>query len=127
MSLDSNISDLAAAIGQEIKDVRADMALISGGGGALTSTAVLDFGISGIKYKLFTVLDVNIVAGKKVGGITYTPTDTIVSTLIKESIDDDEFDSIEFSIRDSSIGSFQILAKSNGIINNYKTIQYTIQ
>ena len=33
MSLDSNISDLAAAIGQEIKDVRADMALISGGGG----------------------------------------------------------------------------------------------
>ena len=33
MSLDSNISDLATAIGQEIKDVRADMALISGGGG----------------------------------------------------------------------------------------------
>ena len=33
MDLDSNISDLATAIGQEIKDVRADMALISGGGG----------------------------------------------------------------------------------------------
>ena len=33
MSLDSSISDLATAIGQEIKDVRADMALISGGGG----------------------------------------------------------------------------------------------
>ena len=32
MSLDSNISNLAAAIGQEIKDVRADMALISGSG-----------------------------------------------------------------------------------------------
>ena len=32
MSLDSNVSDLAAAIGQEIKDVRADMALIPGGG-----------------------------------------------------------------------------------------------
>ena len=32
MSLDSNVSDLAARIGQEIKDVRADMALISGGG-----------------------------------------------------------------------------------------------
>lgn len=125
MSLDSNISDLATAIGQEIKDVRADMALISGG--ALTSTAVLDFGTSGSKYKLFTVLDVNIVAGKKVGGITYTPTDTIVSTLIKESIDDDEFDSIDFSVRDVSVGSFQVLAKSNGIINNYKTIQYTIQ
>ncbi len=125
MSLDSNISDLAAAIGQEIKDVRADMALISGG--ALTSTAVLDFGTSGSKYKLFTVLDVNIVAGKKVGGITYTPTDTIVSTLIKESIDDDEFDSIDFSVRDVSVGSFKVLAKSNGIINNYKTIQYTIQ
>ena len=125
MSLDSNISDLAAAIGQEIKDVRADMALISGV--ALTSTAVLDFGISGIKYKLFTVIDVNIAAGKKVGGITYTPTDTIVSTLIKESIDDDEFDSIDFSVRNVSVGSFQVLAKSNGIINNYKTIQYTIQ
>ena len=34
MSLDSNVSDLATRIGQEIKDVRADMALISGGGGA---------------------------------------------------------------------------------------------
>ena len=32
MSLDSGIVDLATAIGQEIKDVRADMALISGGG-----------------------------------------------------------------------------------------------
>ena len=31
--LDSNISDLATAIGQEIKDVRAEMVLISGGGG----------------------------------------------------------------------------------------------
>ena len=30
MSLDSNISDLATRVGQEIKDVRADMALISG-------------------------------------------------------------------------------------------------
>ena len=34
MSLDSNVLDLATRIGQEIKDVRADMALISGGGGA---------------------------------------------------------------------------------------------
>ncbi len=33
MSLDSNVSDLATRIGQEIKDVRADMALISVGGG----------------------------------------------------------------------------------------------
>lgn len=33
MSLDTNISDLATRVGQEIKDVRADMALISGGGG----------------------------------------------------------------------------------------------
>ena len=32
MSLDSNVVDLATRIGQEIKDVRADMALISGGG-----------------------------------------------------------------------------------------------
>ena len=34
MSLDSNLSDLATRIGQEIKDVRADMALISGVGGS---------------------------------------------------------------------------------------------
>ena len=33
MSLDSNVIDLAQRVGQEIKDVRADMALISGGGG----------------------------------------------------------------------------------------------
>ena len=127
MSLDSNVSDLATRIGQEIKDVRADMALISGGGGVLTATALLDFGTSGTKYKLFTINDANITLGKKVGWLIYKPTNIKVSTFIKESIDDDEFDSIEFSIRDSSVGSFQILAKSNGIINNYKTIQYTIQ
>jgi hypothetical protein len=127
MSLDSNVSDLATRIGQEIKDVRADMALISGGGGVLTATALLDFGTSGTKYKLFTINDANITLGKKVGGLIYKPTNIKVSTFIKESIDDDEFDSIEFSIRDFSVGSFQILAKSNGIINNYKTIQYTIQ
>ena len=33
MSLDSNISDLATRVGQEIKGVREDMALISGGTG----------------------------------------------------------------------------------------------
>ena len=33
MSFDSNVIDLAQRVGQEIKDVRADMALISGGGG----------------------------------------------------------------------------------------------
>ena len=128
MSLDSNVVDLATRIGEEIKDVRADMALISGGGGvALTATTVLDFGTNGTKYKLFTIEDANITLGKKVVGITYTPASTIVSTLIKESIDDDEFDSIDFSVRNVSIGSFQVLAKSYSIVNNYKTIQYTIQ
>jgi hypothetical protein len=33
---------------------------------------------------------------------------------------------IEFSLREVMVGSFKLLAKSNGIINNYKTIQYTI-
>ena len=33
MSLDQNVSDLAQRIGQEIKDVRADIALISVGSG----------------------------------------------------------------------------------------------
>ena len=33
MSFNSNVIDLAQRVGQEIKDVRADMALISGGGG----------------------------------------------------------------------------------------------
>ena len=41
MSLDSNVSDLAAAIGQEIKDVRADMALISGGGSSGTQNVFI--------------------------------------------------------------------------------------
>lgn len=41
MSLDSNVSDLATAIGQEIKDVRADMALISGGGGSGTQNVFI--------------------------------------------------------------------------------------
>ena len=41
MSLDSNISDLATRIGQEIKDVKADMALISGGGGSGTQNVFI--------------------------------------------------------------------------------------
>ena len=41
MSLDQNISDLATRIGQEIKDVRADMALISGGGGSGTQNVFI--------------------------------------------------------------------------------------
>ena len=41
MSLDSNVSDLATRIGQEIKDVRADMALISGGGGPGTQNVFI--------------------------------------------------------------------------------------
>ena len=41
MSLDSNVSDLAARIGQEIKDVRADMALISGSGGSGTQNVFI--------------------------------------------------------------------------------------
>ena len=128
MSLDSNISDLATRVGQEIKDVRADMALISGGtGGVLTATALLDFGTSGTKYKLFTISDANLTSGKKVTNIIYKPSNSKLAEIVKEYIDDDEFDSIDFSIRNISLGSFQILAKSYGIINNYKTIQYTIQ
>ena len=38
MSLDSNVSDLATRIGQEIKDVRA---LISGGGGSGTQNVFI--------------------------------------------------------------------------------------
>ena len=41
MSLDSNVGDLATRIGQEIKDVRADMALISGGGGSGTQNVFI--------------------------------------------------------------------------------------
>ena len=41
MSLDSNVNDLATRIGQEIKDVRADMALISGGGGSGTQNVFI--------------------------------------------------------------------------------------
>lgn len=33
MSLDTNVADLATRIGEEIKDIRADMALVSGGSG----------------------------------------------------------------------------------------------
>lgn len=92
----------------------------------VTSTIYLDFGNIGTKYKLFTINDANLTSGKTVSGLIYKPSSNIVSTIVKESIDDDEFDSIDFSIRNISLGSFQILAKSNGIINNYKTIQYTI-
>lgn len=41
MSLDSNVVDLATRIGQEIKDVRADMALISEGGGSGTQNVFI--------------------------------------------------------------------------------------
>ena len=42
MSLDSDVSDLATRIGQEIKDVRADMALISGGGSGTQNVFIQD-------------------------------------------------------------------------------------
>ena len=41
MSFDSNVIDLAQRVGQEIKDVRADMALISGGGGSGTQNVFI--------------------------------------------------------------------------------------
>lgn len=93
----------------------------------ITTTTHLDFGIIGTKYKLFTISDANLIGGKKVTNIIYKPSNNKLAEIVKESIDDDEFDSIDFSIRNISSGSFQILAKSYGIINNYKTIQYTIQ
>lgn len=93
----------------------------------ITTTTHLNFGIIGTKYKLFTISDANLTSGKKVTNIIYKPSNNKLAEIVKESIDDDEFDSIDFSIRNISSGSFQILAKSYGIINNYKTIQYTIQ
>ena len=125
MSLDSNVSDLATRIGQEIKDVRTEIALVAGG--AIVATSSLDFGSAGCRYKLFTISDANLTSGNRVTNVVYTPTSNNVLGIVKESIDDDEFDSIEFSIRSSSVGSFQVLARSGGIVNNYKTIQYTIQ
>ena len=41
MSLDSGIIALATAIGEEIKDVRADMALMSGGSGGGTQSVFI--------------------------------------------------------------------------------------
>ena len=125
MSLDENIVSVVQAIGAEIKEVRADMALVAGG--AIVATSSLDFGSAGCRYKLFTISDANLTSGNRVTNVVYTPTSNNVLGIVKESIDDDEFDSIEFSIRSSSVGSFQVLARSGGIVNNYKTIQYTIQ
>ena len=125
MSLDSGIIALATAVGEEIKDVRAEIALVAGG--AIVATSSLDFGSAGCRYKLFTISDANLTSGNRVTNVVYTPTSNNVLGIVKESIDDDEFDSIEFSIRSSSVGSFQVLARSGGIVNNYKTIQYTIQ
>lgn len=124
MELQERLSDFATAVGAKIKEVEANS---GGGSSAIIAEIVLDFGDIGSKYKLFTISDSNLTSGKKVTNIIYKPTSNKLVNIVKESIDDDEFDSIDFSIRNSSVGSFQILAKSNGIINNYKTIQYTIQ
>ena len=124
MELQERLSDFATAVGAKIKEVEANS---SGGSSAIIAEIVLDFGDIGSKYKLFTISDSNLTSGKKVTNIVYKPTSNKLVNIVKESIDDDEFDSIDFSIRNLSVGNFQILAKSNGIINNYKTIQYTIQ
>ena len=124
MLLIDRVSALATAVGVKIKQVEANS---GGGSSAIIAEIVLDFGDIGSKYKLFTISDSNLTSGKKITNIVYKPTSNKLVNIVKESIDDDEFDSIDFSIRNSSVGSFQILAKSNGIINNYKTIQYTIQ
>lgn len=124
MLLIDRVSALATAVGVKIKQVEANS---GGGSSAIIAEIVLDFGDIGSKYKLFTISDSNLTSGKKVTNIVYKPTSNKLVNIVKESIDDDEFDSIDFSIRNLSVGNFQILAKSNGIINNYKTIQYTIQ
>ena len=124
MLLIDRVSALATAVGVKIKQVEANS---GGGSSAIIAEIVLDFGDIGSKYKLFTISDSNLTSGKKITNIVYKPTSNKLVNIVKESIDDDEFDSIDFSIRNSSVGSFQILAKSYGIINNYKTIQYTIQ
>lgn len=124
MELQERLSDFATAVGAKIKEVEANS---GGGSSAIIAEIVLDFGDIGSKYKLFTISDSNLTSGKKVTNIVYKPTSNKLVNIVKESIDDDEFDSIDFSIRNLSVGNFQILAKSNGIINNYKTIQYTIQ
>ena len=41
MSFNQNVLDLAQRMGEEIKDVRADMALISGGGGSGTQNVFI--------------------------------------------------------------------------------------
>lgn len=124
MELIERLSDFATAVGTKIKEVETNS---GGGSSGITTEIILDFGNVGTKYKLFTINDVNLTIGKKVTNITYKPTANKLVNVVKESIDDDEFDSINFSIRNLSVGNFQILVKSNGIINNYKTIQYTIQ
>ena len=124
MLLIDRVSALATAVGVKIKQVEANS---GGGSSAIIAEIVLDFGDIGSKYKLFTISDANLTSGKKVTNIIYKPSSSKLAEIVKESIDDDEFDSIDFSIRNISSGSFQILAKSYGIINNYKTIQYTIQ
>lgn len=124
MLLIDRVSALATAVGVKIKQVEANS---GGGSSAIIAEIVLDFGDIGSKYKLFTISDSNLTSGKKITNIVYKPTSNKLVNIVKESIDDDEFDSIDFSIRNLSVGNFQILAKSNGIINNYKTIQYTIQ
>lgn len=100
---------------------------IVGGSGGLIRTTTLDFGNQAVPYKLFTINDANLGSGNKISGVLYTPKTTVVSTFLREAIDDDEFDEISFSVKNVTTGSFQLLVKSEGLINNLKTIQYIIQ
>ena len=146
--LSSRISLLATRVANYIRDSILPRLIPSGGGvgQALTKSSTTDYevgwvtnktvqyscvlGNAGIRANVpitFTITDSDVVATSKIEA-WYSP---IIDVADKEYEDDAEFDYLDVRVLQSSIttGSFKVAlsGRTNGRINNQKTIMYRVQ
>ena len=146
--LSSRISLLATRVANYIRDSVAPRLIPSGGGAgqALTKSSTTDYAVGWVTNKTvqyscvlgnagiranvpitFTITDSDVVATSKIEA-WYSPIRDVAD---KEYEDDAEFDYLDVCVLQSSIttGSFKVAlsGRTNGRINNQKTIMYRVQ
>ena len=146
--LSSRVSLLATRVANYIRDSINPRLMPSGGGAgqALTKSSLTDYAIGWVTNKTvqyscvlgnagrranvpitFTITDSDVVATSKIEA-WYSPIRDVAD---KEYEDDAEFDYLDVRVLQSSIttGSFKVAlsGRTNGLINNQKTIMYRVQ
>ena len=148
MDLSSRISQLATRIANYLRDSVIPRLLPSGGvsGQVLSKSSGTDYAVVWVTHKtvqysiqigasgvrlikplVVTISDADVVSSSKVEA-WYSP---IIDVADKEYEDDAEFDYLDVRVLQSSIttGSFKVAlsGRTNGRINNQKTIMYRVQ